>query len=158
MWIRRYNRGIAADPFQPLSATIPDYSAISRPTTPTSLSPPTRPGGVTRNVDLSILIAMPTPYSIPRSASSSTSSLSYSKPPHLDDYPVEQSLPPDTEYPPLVEIGYTSTRVRVNDNGASAWEEITSDIDIRQKRHKTVSSSANRSGDRSGTRSRERRS
>jgi hypothetical protein len=100
-------------------------------------------------MDLSVLIAMPTPYSPPRSAASSTSTLSYSKPPHLDDYPVEQSLPGDVEYPPLVEIGYASTRVRVPDEEELAWSDITKDIDTRNERHKTVSSSTNRAGGRS---------
>jgi hypothetical protein len=121
--------------------TVPDYTPSLPPESPTSLSGPTTPGPPCRNLDLSILIAMPSPHAVlPVSASSSSTSLSYSKPPHLDDYPVQHSLELDSEYLPALEIGYTSTRVSTASDGECAWADITSDIDARQRRHRDVTS------------------
>lgn len=122
-----------------MSATVPDYMPESAPETPTSLSDPIAPGPIVRNLDMSILIAMPTPHAVlPTSASSSSSSLSYSKPPHLDDYPVQHSLELDSEYLPVLEIGYTTTRVSTASGGEGAWADVTSDIDARHRRHRDV--------------------
>lgn len=104
---------------------------------------------------MSILIAMPSPHAVPPvSASSSSTSLSYSKPPHLDDYPVQHDLELDSEYLPVLEIGYTSTRVSTTSGGESAWADVVSDIDARQRRHRDVTT---RSRSRDRDRDRDRR-
>lgn len=87
-------------------------------------------------LSLSILIAMPSPstdISNHDSPSSSTSSLSYQKPVHLDDYPIIYRVPKemlvtedneDDFVLPSVVIGTTSVPVCVTSNTKSSWDAI----------------------------------
>lgn len=123
---------------QPLSATVLDHTT-SFESNPTSASKEGRPTG-TRTLDLSVLIAMPSPDTVPtHSTNSSTTSISCEKPLHLDDYPVQHRLPPDYDMLPVMEIGSTIARVKVRDH-ESAWAQVTKDVDERHRRRQKAQS------------------